>query len=141
MAHHLRADLDQLLLQARQRPVLDRLGHRQRAQKCRVVGQRMKLKPNGVGRKRPARQPRPLDRGLTFLDPLFAGAALVVEGDDPVGRTRQVGDDEADARIKLARMPLDFCDYPARLGPASRLIGEIGMEPTHLVRMVARPDA
>ena len=36
-----------------------------------------------------------------------AGAALVVEGDDAFGRPRQVGDDEADARIKLARMPLD----------------------------------
>jgi hypothetical protein len=31
-------------------------------------------------------------------------------------------------------VPLDFGDHPARLGPASRLIGEIGMEPTHLVR-------
>jgi hypothetical protein len=47
---------------------------------------------------------------------------------------RQVGDDEADARIKLARMPLDFGYHPARLGPASSLIGEVGMEPTHLVR-------
>src|SRR5207253_1281327 len=44
------------------------------------------------------------------------------------------GDDEADARNKLARMPLDFGDYSARLGPACRLIGEIGMEPANLVR-------
>ena len=43
-------------------------------------------------------------------------------------------DKEADARIKLAGMPFDFGDHPARLGPGSRLIGEIGMEPTHLVR-------
>ena len=64
----------------------------------------------------------------------LACAALVVEGDDPLGRARQVGDDEADARIKLARMPLDLGDHPARLGPASRLVGEIGIEPTHLVR-------
>ena len=28
----------------------------------------------------------------------------------------------------------DFGDHPARLGPASRLMGEIGMEPTYLVR-------
>src|SRR5260221_7609895 len=76
----------------------------------------------------------PLDRSLSFLDPLFACAALLVESDDPLGRTRQVGDDEADARIKLARMPLDFGDHPARLGPASSLIGEIGIEPKHLVR-------
>jgi hypothetical protein len=32
VADDLRADLDQLFLQARQRPVLDRLGRRQRAQ-------------------------------------------------------------------------------------------------------------
>jgi hypothetical protein len=68
---------------------------------------------------------------------LLACAALVVEGDDPLGRARRVGDDEADARIKLVRMPLDFGDHPARLGPASSLIGEIGMEPTHLVRRSA----
>jgi hypothetical protein len=49
-------------------------------------------------------------------------------------RTRQVGDDEADARIKFSGMPLDFGNHSARLGPASRLIGEIGMQPTHLVR-------
>jgi hypothetical protein len=51
--------------------------------------------------------------------------ALIVEGDDPVGRARQVGDDETDARIKLAGMPFDFGDHPAGLGPASGLIGEI----------------
>ena len=40
----LRADLDQLLLRARQRPVLDRLGRRQRAQEiAEIVGERMKL--------------------------------------------------------------------------------------------------
>jgi hypothetical protein len=32
VADDLRADLDQLLFEARQRPVLDRLGRRQRAQ-------------------------------------------------------------------------------------------------------------
>jgi hypothetical protein len=48
-----------------------------------------------------------------------------------------VGDDEADARIKLARKPLDFGDHPARMGPASCLMGEIGIEPTHLVRRSA----
>ena len=44
MADHLRTDLDQLLLQARQRPVLDWLGRRQRAQEiAEIVGQRIKL--------------------------------------------------------------------------------------------------
>src|SRR6202040_2397588 len=71
---------------------------------------------------------------FSLFDPLFACAALVVEGDNPVDRARQVGDDEADARIKLARMPLDLGDHPARLGPASRSIAEIGMEATYLVR-------
>src|SRR5205823_10250001 len=48
----------------------------------------------------------PLDRPLSFLDVLLRGAAMVVEGDDALSRPRQVGDDEADARVKLARMPL-----------------------------------
>jgi len=34
----------------------------------------------------------------------------------------------------LARMPLNFSDHPVLLGPASGTIGEVGMEPTHLVR-------
>ena len=38
-------------------------------------------------------------RALTFLDPLFRGAAPVVGGDDALGLPRQVGDDEADARV------------------------------------------
>ena len=97
MAHHLRADLDQLLLQARQRPVLDRLRCCKRAEKvAKIVGERMKLEPHGVGRERSARQPRPLDRTFAFLDPLLARAALVLEVDDPLGRPAHVGDDEAD---------------------------------------------
>ena len=31
-------------------------------------------------------------------------------------------------------MPLDLGDHPARLGPASGLIGEVGVVPPHLVR-------
>jgi hypothetical protein len=61
-----------------------------------------KLKPNGIGSERLARQPRPLDRAPAFLDPLLGRAALIVEGDNPLGRAGQVGDDEADARNKLA---------------------------------------
>ena len=87
VADDLRADLDQLLLQAGQRPVLDRLGRRQRAQEvAEIVGERMKLKPHGVGGERPARQPRPPDRALALFDPLLRRAALIVEGDDPLGR-------------------------------------------------------
>ena len=53
VAHDLRADLDQLLLQARQRPILDRLWRRQGAQQiAEIVGERMKLEPDGVGSER-----------------------------------------------------------------------------------------
>src|SRR5262249_42051848 len=52
----------------------------------------------------------------------------------PLGWTAHVGHDEADAVIKLSRMPFDLSNYPARLGPASGLIAEIGMEPAHMVR-------
>jgi hypothetical protein len=46
----LRADLDQLFFQARQRPAFDRLRCRQRAQEIgEIISQRMKLEANGVG--------------------------------------------------------------------------------------------
>jgi hypothetical protein len=49
MADDLRADLNQLFLQARQRPVLDRLRRRQRPQEvAEIVGQGMKLEPHRV---------------------------------------------------------------------------------------------
>jgi hypothetical protein len=135
VADDLRSDFDQLLVQARQRPILDRLGCRRRAEKvAKVIGERMKLERHGIGRERPARQPRPIDRTLAFLDPLFARAALVVEDDDPLSRAAHVRDDEADARMELARVPLDLGDHPARFGLASRLIPEVGVVPTHLVR-------
>jgi hypothetical protein len=57
---------------------------------------------------------------------LFARAALVVELDDTLCGPSHVRDDEADARIKLTRMPFNLGDDSARLRPASGLIGEIG---------------
>jgi hypothetical protein len=49
VAHDFRADLDELLLEARQRPILDRLRRRQRAQEiAQIVGQRMQLKTDRV---------------------------------------------------------------------------------------------
>jgi hypothetical protein len=55
VAHDFRADLDQLLLQARQRPILDRLGRRQSTKEItEIVGERMKLEPHGISRERPA---------------------------------------------------------------------------------------
>jgi hypothetical protein len=64
----------------------------------------------------------------------IACPALVVEGNDALGRAAHVRHDEADARIEFARMPFDLGDYPTRLRPASGLVAEIGIEPTHLVR-------
>jgi phosphoglycolate phosphatase-like HAD superfamily hydrolase len=93
MAHDLRADLDQLLLQARQRPVPYRLGRRQRAQEiAEVVGERTQLKTNRVGGEESARQPRPADRARALLDPLLASSALVVEGDDVLRPARHIDD-------------------------------------------------
>src|SRR5258705_9288552 len=80
----------------------------------------MKLEPHGVGCERPASQPCPLDRALALLDPLLACATLVVERDDPLGRTAHVRHNEADTGIKLSRVPLYLGDYPARLAPVRR---------------------
>src|SRR5262245_6105513 len=79
-----------------------------------------------------AGQPRPAQRQLAFLDVLLGGAAPVVELADPLGRPRQVGDDEADARIELALVPLDLRHHPARLDPALRLVAEAGEEDLRL---------
>ena len=68
----------------------------------------MELKTDGVGGQGPARQPGPFDRALAFFDPSLRCAALVVEGHDALGRPRQIGHDEPDARIKLAGVPLDL---------------------------------
>jgi hypothetical protein len=88
MADDLCADLDQLFAQTGQRPRLRRLGHRQRPHEiAKVVRQGMKLQANRIGGEGTARQPGPLDRALALFDVLLAGAAVVVEGDDPLGRS------------------------------------------------------
>jgi hypothetical protein len=43
-------------------------------------------------------------------------------------------DDEADARVQLARVPLDLGHDVARLVPALRPIGEAGVVAPHLMR-------
>jgi hypothetical protein len=78
----------------------------------RVIGEGVKLEPHGVGFHRSAGQPRPLHRVLPLLDVLLRSAALVVEGDDTVRGPGQVSDDETDAGIQFAGMPLDLGDHP-----------------------------
>ncbi len=45
-----------------------------------IVGQGVKLEPNPVVAELAARQPRPLDRVLAFLDELLRFASLIMEG-------------------------------------------------------------
>src|SRR5262249_21840779 len=124
-----------LVLQTRQRPVLDRLRRRQRAQEiAEVVGERMKLEPRRVGGERSARQSRPLDRAFALLDPLLARPALVVESNDALGLAAHARHDEADAGIKLAGMAFDFGNHPARLGPASVHLDDSAPAPKHNIR-------
>src|SRR5215471_13010919 len=94
----------------------------------------MELKTDGVGGQGTARQPGPFDRALALFDPLLRRAPLVVEGDDALGRPRQIGHDEADARIKLAGVPLDLGHDTPRLPPALRLIAEAGEVAAQLIR-------
>ena len=58
VADDLRADLDRLFVQAR---------------RSAIVGERIKLKPDGVGGQRAAGQPCPSNRAVAFLDRLFTG--------------------------------------------------------------------
>src|SRR5208282_3428647 len=100
MTDNFGADLDHLLPRARQRPRLRRLGHRQRPYEIsEIVGESMKLKAAGVGGEGAARRPRPLDRALAVFDPLLAGAAMVVEGHNPLGTPGQVCHQEAYAIV------------------------------------------
>jgi hypothetical protein len=55
----------------------------------------MKLEADRIVGKRAARQAGPFDRPLAFLDVLLSRAAPIVEGDNVLRRSRQVGDDEA----------------------------------------------
>jgi len=94
----------------------------------------MQLQADGIGGEGTARQPSPFDRALSLFDPLLCCAALVVDGDDALGRPCQIGDDEADARVQLARMPLDLGHDATRLVPALRPIAEAGVRTAHLMR-------
>jgi hypothetical protein len=65
---------------------------------------------------------------------LLAGPALVVKDDDILGWPRHVGHDEANTRVKFARMPLDLGDDTSRFRPASGLIVEVRIGTPHFIR-------
>jgi hypothetical protein len=95
-----RADLDQLVLQGRQRPVLDRLRRRQRAQEiAEVVGERMKLESYRVGGERSARQSRPLE--LAQVNDLATQGKSQSEIAD---RTRRGGARIAELQLENSRL-------------------------------------
>ena len=80
VVHDLRANLDQLPPQRGQRPMFYRLGQGERAQEvANVVGQGKQLKTYLVVAEAVVRKPRPGERFLAFLDPLFGGVALILE--------------------------------------------------------------
>ena len=57
-----------------------------------IVDQGVKLEPVGVVAEPAARQPRPPDGVLAFLDILLRFTALIVERHHPLGGAGQVGD-------------------------------------------------
>lgn len=133
VAHDAGPHLDQFQLQAGQRPVGHGLGQLDAAQKCcQVVGQRVQLQPNLVVAEPLARQPGPAESVFTLLDVLLGGAASIVEAGDLVRLHGKVGDDEADLREQLARMPFDLGNDPARPVPGCGMILELLVKPIHL---------
>ena len=55
-----------------------------------------------------------------------------VEGNDALGRSRQIGHDKADARIEFTWVPFDLRHHAARCLPALCLIAEVGVVPPDL---------
>lgn len=73
MSDDLGPDLDQLLPDRGQRPMLHLLRQRQGPHEVgEIVGQSMKLEPHRVVAEPAARKPRPFDRVLALFDPLSA---------------------------------------------------------------------
>ena len=78
MFHQAAAGLDEALLHAGQRPVVDTLGeHEPPPEVAEVVGQHAQLESDFVAPEPMTRQSRPVRRLLAFLDPLLGGASLV----------------------------------------------------------------
>jgi hypothetical protein len=66
----------------------------------------VELKAHGIGGEGAARQSGPFIRIPPFFDVLLTRASLIIEGDNTLGRPRQVN--EGDAQIQLARVPFDL---------------------------------
>ena len=64
---------------------------------------------------------------------LLRRATVIIERHHPLGRARQISDDETDARNQLAGVPLHFGHDTALLVPRSGLIAEAGVETANMV--------
>ena len=116
MADHFRTDLDQFVLQARQRPVLDRLRRRPHAQEiAEVVGERTKLEPHRVGGERLARQSRPLDRAFALLNHNYDRGLSQRSGYqwDPWGHWGSAVNRRQWSRLPRSRRDSHFCQILA----------------------------
>ncbi len=91
MTYDLGTELDQLLPECRQRPVLDRLRQGQCTQEvAEIVSERMELEPDLVVPEAMAGKPRPVDRMFAFLDMLLRRTSSIVELRHALGRSRIV---------------------------------------------------
>src|SRR5689334_21513068 len=84
------------------RPLRHILRQHERAQEVgQVVGEREQLEADRVVPEGAAGQSGPAERVLTFFDPLLRRAPTIIELADPLGRSLQVGDEKAHARVQL----------------------------------------
>ena len=102
VAHSFRTDLDHSIPQTCQRPMGDGCWQCQRAQEIgQIVGQRMKLKPDCIGRKALAGKPCPFESVFAFLDVLLCCSSSVVELKHPLISNRQGCDNKPTFSGKL----------------------------------------
>ena len=80
------------------------------------------------------RRSRPVQGVLTFLDPLFGCASLVIELHHIAGFPPKIRDYEVDSWKKLSRMPFDLGDYSASNLPTGCLIPEAMVQDNRLLR-------
>ena len=107
--------LDELELQARQRPIGHGLRRFNAVRKGGgdVAGRSVQLQARPVVVEPPARRQRPAEGIFPFLDVLVGGVALIVELHAPVCLHGQVGNDEAHEGEQRLRMPLDLRHHVA----------------------------